>query len=296
VIGGLFADSVTDVIQGLIVLVGLIILGAIVAVDVGGISAGLARVEPERLALSSTEGGMLGTLETMAIPICGTIVAVELISRYLGARSASVAAKATVAGGVLYLAVGLVPVFLGLMGTHLLPDVPDPEQIVAKIAEAYLPGALYIVFIGAIISAILSVVHAALHAPAAQISHNIIEQLAPSRTDGGKLWAVRLTVMALTAVAALISLSSESIKELIETASAFGSAGVFVVALFALFTRVGGPLAAYVSVAAGVLVWAGGKYALGLSTPYLAGLLAALMGYLGAALLERGLDTSADAR
>ena len=296
VIGGLFADSVTDVIQGLIVVVGLIILGAIVAVDVGGISAGLARVEPARLSLPNTEAGMLGMLETMAIPICGTIVAVELISRYLGARSASVAARATVLGGAIYLAIGMVPVFLGLMGTHLLPDVPDPEQIVAKMAEAYLPGALYIVFIGAIISAILSVVHAALHAPAAQISHNIIERLAPPRTDGGRLWAVRLTVMALTVVAALISLSSESIKELIETASAFGSAGVFVAALFALFTRVGGPLAAYVSVAAGVLVWAGGKYVLGLSTPYLAGLLAALVGYLGAALLESRLDTSGPAR
>ena len=71
------------------------------------------------------------------------------------------------------------PVFLGLMGGALLPNVPDPEQIVAKLAEVYLPGLLYIAFIGAIISAILSVVHSALHAPAAQISHNIIERLVP---------------------------------------------------------------------------------------------------------------------
>jgi Na+/proline symporter len=296
VVGGLFADSVTDVIQGLIVVAGLVILGAIVAADVGGLSGGLAQVEPARLSLLSTEEGVLGTLETLAIPICGTIVAVELISRFLGARSAAVAANATALGGVIYLAIGMVPVFLGLMGTRLLPDVPDPEQIVARLAEAYLPGIFYIVFIGAIISAILSVVHAALHAPAAQISHNLIERLTPSRTDSGKLWAVRLTVMALTVVASLISLSSESIKELIETASAFGSAGVFVATLFALFTRIGGPLAAYVSVAAGVLVWAGGKYAFGLTTPYLIGLLAALIGYLGAAVLERRLDMSVNVR
>ena len=63
----------------------------------------------------------------------------------------------------------------------------------------------------------------------------------------------------------MISFSSEGIKELVETASAFGSAGVFVATLFALFTRFGGPLSAYVSVAAGMLVWAGGKYVLGLA-------------------------------
>jgi Na+/proline symporter len=292
VIGGLFADSITDVIQGTIVLVGLIILGAIVAGHVGGVSAGLAEVEPARLTLYQAEDGVLGTLEKMAIPICGTIVAVELISRFLGARSAQVAAQATVIGGVMYLAIGLVPVFLGLMGTRLLPNVPDPEQIVAKLAEAHLPGLLYIAFTGAIISAILSVVHSALHAPAAQISHNIIERTHPGLSERGKLWSVRLTVLALSVVAFLISLSSEGIKQLVETASAFGSAGVFVATLFALFTRLGGPLSAYVSVAAGMLVWAGGKYVLGLGTPYLLGLLAALVGYLGAALLEGLRETS----
>jgi solute:Na+ symporter, SSS family len=295
VIGGLFADSVTDVIQGIAVLVGLVILGAIVAGHVGGVSAGLAQVEPARLALHNAEDGVLDTLEKMAIPICGTIVAVELISRFLGARSAQVASRATVVGGAIYLVIGLVPVFLGLMGARLLPDVPDPEQIVARLAEIYLPGVLYVAFIGAIISAILSVVHSALHAPAAQISHNLIERLNPALTDHSKLWAVRLTVLVLSVVAFLISLSSEGIKELVETASAFGSAGVFVVTLFALFTRFGGPHSAYVSVAAGMVVWAGGKYVLNLATPYLLGLLAALVGYLAVAMLESRHETSANA-
>lgn len=287
VVGGLFADSVTDVIQGLVVLVGLVILGAIVAGQVGGVSAGLATIEPARLALYKSEDGLSGTLEKIAIPICGTIVAVELISRFLGARTAQVAARGTMLGGVIYLTIGMVPVLLGLMGTQLLPSVPDPEQIVARLAERYLPGALYVVFVGAIISAILSVVHSALHAPAAQISHNLIERVHPELDNRAKLWAVRLTVLVLSVVAFVISLSSEGIKELVETASAFGSAGVFVATLFALFTRIGGPLSAYVSVAAGMLVWAGGKYLLALPTPYLLGLVAALAGYLAAAMYER---------
>jgi Na+/proline symporter len=286
VVGGLLADAVTDVIQGAVVLLGLVILGAIVVWQVGGVPAAVAQLEPDQLKLYDTDEGLLGLLEKMAIPICGTIVAVELISRFLGARTADVAATGTAAAGVIYLTIGTVPVFLGLMGSHLLPNVPDPEQIVARLAESYLPGLLYIVFVGAIISAILSVVHSALHAPAAQISHNIVVRLIPGLSDRTRLWAVRLTVLALSIVAFGISFTSEGIHELVETASAFGSAGVFVATLFALFTHFGGPASAYASVAAGMLVWAAGKYGLGLPAPYLSGLLAALISYVGVALVE----------
>ena len=217
-------------------------------------------------------------------------MAVELISRFLGARTAQVAGLGTVAGGAMYLLIGLIPVFLGLMGPQAIGTVPDAEQIVPRLAEVFLPGVLYVAFVGAIISAILSAVHAALHAPAAQISHNIVVPLVSGITDRGKLWSVRLTVMALSVVAYLLSVTSHRIHDLVETASAFGSAGVFVTALFALFTRFGGPASAYASVAAGMLVWAVGKYVAGLTAPYLLGLLAALVAYVSVALLELGVN------
>jgi Na+/proline symporter len=287
VVGGLLADAVTDLIQGLAVVLGLVILGAIVAAQVGGVSAGLAQVEPERLQFFRLDAGLLDTLEQLAVPICGTIVAVELISRFLGARTQEIARTGTVLGGVIYLAVGLIPVFLGLAGPHLAGVVPDSEQMVTRLAETLLPGILYVTFVGAIISAILSAVHSALHAPASQISHNIVVRLVPHISEHGKLWAVRMTVMALCVVAYLISVTSQRIHDLVETASAFGSAGVFVAMLFALFTRFGGPASAYASVVSGMLVWAVGKYGFDLTAPYLLGLLAATIGYVAVALVDR---------
>jgi solute:Na+ symporter, SSS family len=290
VVGGLLADAVTDVVQGVAVVLGLLILGAVVAFHVGGVTAGLAQVEPGQLQVLREDTGWLERLEQLAIPICGTIVAVELISRFLGARTAEVARIGTVIGGSTYLIVGLIPVFLGLIAPRILGNVPDAEQIVPRLAEVFLPGVLYVAFVGAIISAILSAVHAALHAPAAQISHNIVVRLIPDISDSGKLWSVRMTVMVLSVVAFVLAITSHRIKDLVETASAFGSAGVFVTALFALFTRFGGPASAYASVAAGVLVWATAKYALGLTAPYLLGLASAAVGYVGVALLERRAD------
>jgi Na+/proline symporter len=187
----------------------------------------------------------------------------------------------------MYLAVGLVPLFLGLVGPSLVKDLAESEQIVPKLAEAHLPTYLYPLFIGAQISAILSVVHAALHAPAAQISHNLVTPLAPSMTPRARLTTVRLTVLALSVVAFVLAIGSSRIKELVETASAFGSAGAFVVAMFALFSRFGGPQAAIASLLAGILVWAWGRWFWGLSLPYLMAVAAALAAYVAVGLLER---------
>ena len=108
------------------------------------------------------------------------------------------------------------------MAPYSVATVADAEQIVPRLAEVFLPGALRVAFVGAIISAILSAVHAALHAPASQISHNIIVRLMPRLTERGKLWSVRLTVMILSIVAYLLSVTSQRIHDLVETASAFG--------------------------------------------------------------------------
>ena len=106
-------------------------------------------------------------------------------------------------------------------------------------------------------------------------------------TAKAKLWSVRLTVLALSVVALFLAQSVEHIKELVETASAFGSAGAFVVVVFGLFTRFGGPAAAITSLISGILMWVWCKYVFGIKAPYLVGLAAALATYLAVALLER---------
>jgi Na+/proline symporter len=256
---------------------------------VGGFCAGLARVAPERLSLLVAEEGPLDRLEKMAVVICGSMVAVELISRFLGARSARVAIAGTLAGGVMYLVVGLIPVYLGLVGPDLIKDLKETEQIVPRLAEANLPRLAYTVFLGALVSAILSVVHAALHAPAAQLTHNIIAPLRPQASPRARLISVRLTVLALSLVAFGLAHTVEHIKDLVEIASAFGSAGAFVVAVMGLFTRIGGPAAAIAALISGVVVWAGAKFTFALETPYITGLAAAFLAYGAIAAVEQRL-------
>jgi SSS family transporter len=287
-IGGLLADSVTDFLQGLVVIFGLMILAVVVAGQVGGISGAFAQSDPERLRLFATvTDGPLEKLEHVVIAICGSMVAVELISRYLGARSAEVARAGTIAGGLLYCIVGLAPVFLGLSASVLAARDPalkallgDAEQVVATLARYYMPTFGYVIFAGAIISAILSNVHSSLHAPASQVSHNVILRLKPEMDGAARLQAVRATVMVLSVVAFLLALTSDRIKELVEIASAFGSAGVIVTTVFALFTRIGGPASAAAAILTGVTVWAIGRFGMGWKAPYITAICCSMAIYL----------------
>lgn len=286
IVGGLLADAVTDVVQGIAVIAGLLLLTAFVAAAAGGLTASLAQLPPGRTAFKVPDDGVLTIVERLAVVVCGSIVSVELISRFLGASSHRSARNGTLAGGTMYLIVGLLPVFLGLAGPGLIKDLAEPEQIVPRLAEAYLPPLVYPFFIGAQISAILSVVHAALHAPASQLSHNVVTSILPGLSAKARLRSVRLTVLALSVIAFFMAQSVERIKELVETASAFGSAGAFVVSMFAIFTRIGGPASALASLASGIVIWAAGRYLLGLSTPYLIALAASAAVYLGVAAVE----------
>lgn len=290
VLGGLMADAITDFIQAIGVIAGLVILMLVVAMEAGGLVGSLERVEPERLAYFSIgDSGPLELLEQWAIPIFGTMVSVELIARILGTNSASTARNACLVGGGLYLCVGLIPVYLGLLGPELLPGLAEPEQLVPELAEKYLPTFLYVMFAGAVISAILSTVDSVLLSGGSIISHNLLAPLRPGMSEAGRVRAARGCVIALGLVAFAIALRSTTIHELIETASSIGSAGLIVVALFGLFTRFGGPAAAIAAMLTGGLGWFAGVLWELTSVPYVSAIGLALLVYIGVGALERRL-------
>jgi Na+/proline symporter len=287
VLGGLMADALTDFVQAIAVILGLGILVAVVAMDVGGVMSGIEKVDPRRLAYFSVgEAGPLELVEQWAIPIFGTMVSIELIARILGANSAATARNACVIGGILYLLVGLIPVYLGLVGPTLLPGLDEPEQLVPSLAAKYLPTVLYVMFAGAVISAILSTVDSVLLSGGSIISHNLVAPLRPGMSEAARVRAARICVVLLGLVAFAIALRSTTIHELVETASSIGSSGLIVVALFGLFTRFGGPMAALAALVAGGVIWLAGILLAFTSVPFVVAVGSSFLTYVLVALIE----------
>lgn len=285
--GGLLADAITDCVQGLALIAGLIVMTVAVVFALGGPAAAWTAIEPDRLTLAiAPETSLLATAEAWAAPLFGSVVAQELVARISASRSAAVARRASIGAGCAYLAIGSVPVFLGLAGAVLMPDLADAEQILPHLAQQLLPGWAQLLFVGALVSAILSTVDSTLLVSSSLLSHNLVQPALPALGEHAKLRLARAGVVGFGLVATGIALAGDSVASLVHEASALGSAGILVAVVFGLFSRWGGPAAAYASLLTGVTSYVGAVMA-GCEYPYLLSLGASLAGYAGCALVRR---------
>ena len=283
--GGMLADAWTDLVQGIVLVTGLLVLFGAMIYQVG--TEPFTVIPASRLDPFPEGTSIFALIEEWAIPICGSVVAAELVSRVISARSPQVARNSSLIAGTGYLILGLIPVSIGLAGAVLLPGLDDPEQILPLLGQRFLPGFLYIIVAGALISAILSTVDTTLLVCSSLVSHNIIVAARPGLSERTKVRVARAGVATFGVIAYVIALHAAGVYSLVEEASSFGSAGIFIVVTFGLFTRWGGPLAAIASLLAGVATWIAGAYMLDLQLPYLASLGASLVAYVVFASVQK---------
>ncbi|MGH7530446.1 MAG: sodium:solute symporter family protein [Gemmatimonadales bacterium] len=286
--GGLLVDAITDVIQGAVLAVGLVVLLIGVVIHLGGPADAAAAValSREQLVVPPGDGSLLLAIEDWAIPVCGSVLAAELVGRVIATRSPRIARRSALGAAGLYLVLGTIPLLIGLVGSSIAPlaDVAHAEQIVPAVAREVLPTLGYAIFAGALISAILSTVDSTLLVAAGLLSHNLIIPLARVADERRKLVIARAAVVIFGLLAYVLALHAQGVFALVEQASAFGSAGALVTITFGLFTRTGGPRTAVATLVAGMAAYLGALVA-GMPVPFLTSLGVALATYgLGAAL------------
>lgn len=278
--GGMMADVVTDLLQGVILIAGLGLVLYFVVEESGGIpSFAAALAEGIRRNAATPHGSVLQTAERWLIPICGSIFAQELISRMLSSRSTTTAVRSSLAAGTMYILIGFIPLSLGLAGASLVPGLADGEQVLPELARRYLPSAMFVIFSGAIISAILSTVDSTLLAISALLSHNVF----PMRTDlpeRTKVAVDRSIVIVSGIAAAFFAFGAEGVYELVKDASSFGSAGIFVVMMAGLYSRRGDGTTASATLLIGAVTWGAAHYLLHFELSYLLSLAVSLLVFI----------------
>jgi Na+/proline symporter len=283
--GGMLADAITDVIQGLFLALGLIVLLLAVLPHVGG-SPNQIVIDPSRVHLLPRGESALSVLERWAIPVGGSVIATELVGRILAARSPNVARRSSFMAGGMYVLFGGIPLLIGLLGPQIAPNLADGEQLLPYIARNILPTALYVVFAGALISAILSTVDSTLLVSAALLSHNLVVPWLRITDERAKVVLARSGVITFGVGAYFLARHATGVFELVEQASAFGSAGALVTVSFGLFTNWGGGRTAIATLSAGLLAYLA-AIVVGADTPFLISLGSALACYVFGALLEK---------
>lgn len=268
--GGLLADAYADLIQGIAVIIGLIFMFFAIVSDMGGFGAMWAAIPAEKLTFSSTELSelsFLGRMEIWMVPILGSLMAQELVSRVVASRSDKIAANSAMRAAGIYFVVGCIPVMIGLVGKSYFPELAEPETLLPMLAKHHLNYAYYIIFVGALVSAILSTVDTTLLASSALASHNLIYPAMKDLTEKQKVVVARLCTVIAGVIAYAIAFSSGSITDLVEMASSLGGPSVFVMTLIALWVKVGNSKNAIFAILMSIVTWFVAHFAIEIEYP-----------------------------
>ena len=289
VFGGLLADVIHDLLQGITITVGLIVLlvGVLMQLNQsGGLATVPGDVGPVSLLPSAAAMSFWDIAEEWAIPVCGSVIATELVGRIIATRTPNVARRSSMMAGGLYMVVGIIPLVIGLLGQQIVPTLAEPEQVIPAVAHALLPTIFFAIFSGALVSAILSTVDSTLLVSSGLMSHNLVVPMFGVTTERTKVRIARAGVLIFGAIAYVQAIRAEGVFELVEDASAFGSAGTLVTVCFGLFTSLGGPMAAMLTLAMGVVSYLSATFA-GYPYPFLLSLGLSLLTYVVVAVMER---------
>jgi solute:Na+ symporter, SSS family len=282
--GGLMADAYNDVMQGAVLTAGLVTLGIVVLTQVPDLGAAIAASS----SAASAARPLLPTLNDWAVPVLGSLFAQELLMRVSGARSARLARNATLTAAGIYVLVGTIPVMLGLLGRGLLPELENGDQVLPALARRYLGELGFVIFAGALVAAILSTVDSALLACGSLLAHNLLPARLRTGSTRAPLVAARVSVVTLAFVAYGLAHTQDSVADLVEEASSFGSSGVFVIGALGLATPTfGGAYSALAALLGGAGSWLYFGHVAESNVAYLASLATAAAGYLAVALFER---------
>lgn len=257
--GGLLADAYADFIQGIAIICGLIFLVFAVVNESGGFTAAWSFIPKEKLSMSGGDFSgltMLGKLELWMVPILGSLMSQELVSRVVASKSEKVAHHSALRAACLYFMVGSIPVIIGLIGAKTLPGLADSETLMPVLAKMHLNYFFYIIFVGALVSAILSTVDTTLLAGSALFSHNLIYPAFPDLSAKKRVLVARGGTLIAGIISYLIAFSSDSITELVETASSLGGPSILIITMIALWVKSGNAKNANIAMGMSIVAWA----------------------------------------
>jgi Na+/proline symporter len=258
-IGGMWSVVVTDALQAALLVLGLLVVGAaaLLALGDGEVAAGWTRLfaetPPEQLTLIPTDSAesVLGWLAILAAGALGNLPGQDLMQRIFSSRSASVARSACFVAGAAYLVLGSIPVGLGLAAALLSPG--DDQTILPILAGLLLHPVAAVVFVLAIVSAVLSTIDSAILAPAGVMAENLLRRLPRGRLSRLGLDEICVVVVALSSLG--VAYLGEDAWTLLETAYEIGLVSLLVPLAMGLASPRGREPAALAAMTAGTLLW-----------------------------------------
>jgi Na+/proline symporter len=297
--GGMWSVAVLDFVQNAVIIVGLLIVTTVLSADID--LGDLIAQTPENYFQFLPESTGLGWLNWFAAWITiglGSIPGQDIYQRVMSSRNEQVARNSSLLSGVLYLTVGLMPLFLAMYirvqhPQLVLAEGADPQTAIPQFILGHTPAWVGLLFLGALLSAVLSSGSGGLMAPSAILSENLLPRLLSPRWVGShKLTLARISVVIMATISLGLAVGNPHIHDLALESSAISLVSLFAILVAGMFFRAKPTArAAMASMLCGMGFWVGARILDSPLNPILWGLGASFAGLLVVYALPGGRRT-----
>ncbi|EQA35789.1 transporter, SSS family [Leptospira inadai serovar Lyme str. 10] len=263
-VGGMWAISITDFVQTILIVVGLAVLVWDLKEKAGGFDTVLSNSQPGFFNFFPPFElkAVLAYIAAWITIGLGSIPQQDIFQRVMSSKSEKVAVYSSYLGAVMYLTVAFLPLLAGYFARKVYPDIAfgDSQMILPQVVLIHSSLLIQILFFGALLSAILSTASGAILAPATVLGENLIRPLLKDTAEARLLKVLRFSVLLVTAVSTVMALSQTNIYQLVADSSSISLVSLFVPLVSALFWKRSTATGAIFAMFWGTAAWIGFKF------------------------------------
>jgi Na+/proline symporter len=258
-LGGMWSITVTDFLHNIILIVGLLFLAYLLlgkipdwGLFIDQQPTGFFRFIPKE---NTWVDWLTYSAAWMTIGL-GSIPQQDIFQRVMSAKNVKIASKASLAAGMMYLSIAMLPLLIALIAVRLYPSLlAEDTLLIPNLVMKFTPYGVQILFLGALLSALLSTTSGAILAPASVLGENLLKPLLKNPDDKKVLFYIRISVVLVTGACIWMAISRQNIFELVSEASAFSLVSLFIPLNAGLWWKRASAMGSHLSMAAGLLVW-----------------------------------------
>jgi SSS family solute:Na+ symporter len=259
-IGGMWAISITDFIQSVIIILGMLVLAIVLANEAGGVMKILNEVPAHNFKFLPDPDlkSIVAYFAAWSVLGLGSIPSQDVFQRSMSSGSVKTAIWSCYIGALLYVSIAMLPLFISLCTKHLYPDqvLSDTQMALPKMVMKYTSMPMQILFFGSLLSAIMSTASSAILAPAAIFSENLVKPLTKrTYNDRQLLNLTRISVVLFSAVATIMACLRSNIYELVGESSVLSLVSLLAPLTLGLYWKKASSAGAFMSMICGMISW-----------------------------------------
>lgn len=202
-VGGFKAVAYSDLLQGLLMLTGLVVMPVVGFAAAGGwmaVMSGLAEIDPALLRPLGEFGfGLEGVLAAASFATIGLafLGVPQLLIRFMSANNQDAIVRGGAVAVVCIILFDLGAVFTGIAGRVLFPLLDDPETILPTMSSELFPAVFTGIFLVIVLGAIMSTIDSLLILSSSAVVRDLAQKVFGSRAGESRLsfWGKLSTVL-----------------------------------------------------------------------------------------------------